>query len=321
MLYSNCELDSLISAETMTKIFISHWKDDTEFALQLAQALTRVGIDVWIDRSETRSDEDWNSAIVSGLRSCEAMIVISTDFLAEYFVGYQWRYFQRCGKKIFAALRTPKDELPEPLVSFAATDFHSVEFVIAFDQLCAELNRNGLTPDTIQGQLHEIRWDMEKFVQSSPFGYMGRFTSRARRICAMAEEEAERRRFATIGSEHFLLAFIRDEHGFTGRVMRELGVDYGRVSSIVDQIDMVPRSDASPKPLSPGGKRVIALAFEEARSAGTFFVSTPHLLIAVFDLTKSTADDILKQMNMGREAVILRAQAHCENLTKRKRRI
>ncbi len=60
----------------MTKLFISHSSSDTEFARQIAQALTEVGVNVWIDVADIPAGMKWSTAIQQGLNECDAMILI-----------------------------------------------------------------------------------------------------------------------------------------------------------------------------------------------------------------------------------------------------
>ena len=60
----------------MTKLFISHSTKDTEFVRQLAQALTEMGMNVWIDITDIPAGMNWSTAVQKALDECEAMLVV-----------------------------------------------------------------------------------------------------------------------------------------------------------------------------------------------------------------------------------------------------
>jgi ATP-dependent Clp protease ATP-binding subunit ClpC len=99
---------------------------------------------------------------------------------------------------------------------------------------------------------------------------MERFTQRARRVLSLATEEAERLEHNHIGTEHLLLGLMREEGGVAGRVIRELGLDQSRVEELVERMTRATRRNADTNlDLSPGTKRVLELAVDEARRTHT----------------------------------------------------
>ena len=52
-----------------------------------------------------------------------------------------------------------------------------------------------------------------------------RFTDRARRVVVLAQEEARMRNHDEIGTEHILLALIREGDGVAAHVLSDLGAD------------------------------------------------------------------------------------------------
>lgn len=143
----------------MTKIFISHSSNDTDFARQLAQALTEVGIDVWIDVNSIRAGSRWNDAVQEGLKTCDAMILILTpDSMESPNVGDEWLYYLRRQKPIFTVLWKPTD-IHFQLERIQYIKFHEQEFTAAFERLRAELERQGIIVSGAPGEMHEIRSD------------------------------------------------------------------------------------------------------------------------------------------------------------------
>src|SRR5436305_11091035 len=96
-----------------------------------------------------------------------------------------------------------------------------------------------------------------------------KFTARARKVLTLAQEEAERLQHNYIGTEHLLLGLIREEGGVAGRVLRELGLEQRRVEELVERMTRASTRTSSAQPeLSPGTKRVLELAVDEARRMG-----------------------------------------------------
>ncbi len=133
---------------------------------------------------------------------------------------------------------------------------------------------------------------------------MERFTQRARRVLSLAQEEAERLQHNYIGTEHLLLGLIREEGGVAGRVLRELGLEQRRVEELVERMTRASTRTTTVQPeLSPGTKRVLELAVDEARRMGHHYIGTEHLLLGLVRLTEGVAIDILKRLGISPEEV------------------
>jgi ATP-dependent Clp protease ATP-binding subunit ClpC len=133
---------------------------------------------------------------------------------------------------------------------------------------------------------------------------MERFTQRARRVLSLAQEEAERFQHNYIGTEHLLLGLIREDGGVAGRVLRELGLDQRRVEELVERMTRASARTTTIQPeLSPGTKRVLELAVDEARRMGHHYIGTEHLLLGLVRLPEGVAIDILKRLNVNPEDV------------------
>ncbi len=133
---------------------------------------------------------------------------------------------------------------------------------------------------------------------------MERFTQRARRVLSLAQEEAERLEHNYIGTEHLLLGLIREEGGVAGRVLRELGLEQKRVEELVERMTRASTRSGSIAPeLSPGTKRVLELAVDEARRMGHHYIGTEHLLLGLVRLPEGVAIDILKRLGVSPEEV------------------
>jgi ATP-dependent Clp protease ATP-binding subunit ClpC len=73
---------------------------------------------------------------------------------------------------------------------------------------------------------------------------MERFTQRAQRVLALAQEAAERFQHEIIGPEHLLIGLMREEGGVAGRVLRDLGLDARGVEEVVEK--MTPPGQRAP---------------------------------------------------------------------------
>jgi ATP-dependent Clp protease ATP-binding subunit ClpC len=138
---------------------------------------------------------------------------------------------------------------------------------------------------------------------------MQRFTQRARRVLSLAQEEAERLQHSYIGTEHLLLGLIREEGGVAGRVLRDLGLDLEKVEPLVERKTRSgERTPFAKLDLSPGTKKVLELAIEEARQLNHHYIGTEHLLLALMRYNEGVAIDVLKTLSITPEQI--RKQTH-----------
>jgi len=138
---------------------------------------------------------------------------------------------------------------------------------------------------------------------------MQRFTQRARRVLSLAQEEAERLQHSYIGTEHLLLGLMREDGGVAGRVLKQLGLDIKEVEALVERKTRSgQRAPFSKLDLSPGTKKVLELAVEEARRMGHHYIGTEHLLLALLRYNEGIAIDVLKALNISPEQI--RKQTH-----------
>jgi ATP-dependent Clp protease ATP-binding subunit ClpC len=133
---------------------------------------------------------------------------------------------------------------------------------------------------------------------------MERFTQRARRVLSLAQEEAERLQHSYIGTEHLLLGLMREDGGVAGRVLRDLGLDQRRVEELVERMTRAgQRTQNARLDLSPGTKKVLELAVDEARRMGHHYIGTEHLLLGLVRQQEGIAIDVLKRLNVSPEEV------------------
>ncbi len=109
-----------------------------------------------------------------------------------------------------------------------------------------------------------------------------KFTERARKVLSLAQEEAQRFQHNYIGTEHLLLGLVREGEGVAAKVLSSLGVDLNKVRSAVEF--MIGRGDRvvlGEIGLTPGAKKVIELAVDEAHRLNHHYIGTEHLLLGL----------------------------------------
>jgi ATP-dependent Clp protease ATP-binding subunit ClpA len=133
---------------------------------------------------------------------------------------------------------------------------------------------------------------------------MERFTQRARHVMSLAQEHAERLQHSYIGTEHILIGLMREEGGIAGRVLRDLGLDERRVEDLVERMTRAGQQTGNTRlDLSPGTKKVLELAVDEARRLGHHYIGTEHILLGVVRQSEGIAIEVLKRLNVTPEEV------------------
>src|SRR5271170_6479626 len=126
-----------------------------------------------------------------------------------------------------------------------------------------------------------------------------RFTDRARKVMALANQEAQRFNHEYIGTEHILLGLVKEGSGVGDNVLKNLDVDLRKVRLEVEKLvksgpDMVTMGKL---PQTPRAKKVIEYAIEEARNLNHNYVGTEHLLLGLLREHDGVAAQVL--MNLG----------------------
>jgi ATP-dependent Clp protease ATP-binding subunit ClpC len=126
-----------------------------------------------------------------------------------------------------------------------------------------------------------------------------RFTDRARKVMALANQEAQRFNHEYIGTEHILLGLVKEGSGVGATVLKNLDVDIKKLRLEVEKLvksgpDMVTMGKL---PHTPRAKKVIEYAIEEARSLNHNYVGTEHLLLGLLRESEGIAAQVL--MNLG----------------------
>ncbi len=135
-----------------------------------------------------------------------------------------------------------------------------------------------------------------------------RFTDRARKVMALANQEAQRFNHEYVGTEHILLGLVKEGQGVAANVLHNLGIDLKKIRLEVEKIvksgpDMVTMGKL---PQTPRAKKVIEFAIEEARNLGHNYVGTEHLLLGLLREHDGVAAQVL--MNLGLKLDEVRAE-------------
>jgi ATP-dependent Clp protease ATP-binding subunit ClpC len=126
-----------------------------------------------------------------------------------------------------------------------------------------------------------------------------RFTDRARKVMALANQEAQRFNHEYIGTEHILLGLVKEGSGVGANVLKNLDIDLRKVRLEVEKLvksgpEMV---TVGKLPQTPRAKKVIEYAIEEARNLNHNYVGTEHLLLGLLREQDGVAAQVL--MNLG----------------------
>ncbi|GAQ25567.1 negative regulator of genetic competence ClpC/MecB [Tepidanaerobacter syntrophicus] len=127
----------------------------------------------------------------------------------------------------------------------------------------------------------------------------GRFTERAQKVIAHAQEEARRLNHNVVGTEHLLLGLLREDEGIAARALKNLGVDADKVRNQVEMmIGVGPFAVQGPIGYTPRAKRVMELAIDESRRLGHNYVGTEHILLGLIREGEGVAAQVLTNLGV-----------------------
>ncbi|MHC5076048.1 MAG: ATP-dependent Clp protease ATP-binding subunit, partial [Planctomycetota bacterium] len=132
-----------------------------------------------------------------------------------------------------------------------------------------------------------------------------RFTDRARKVMALANQEAQKFNHEYIGTEHILLGLVKEGSGVGATVLKNLDIDIKKLRLEIEKLvksgpDMVTMGKL---PQTPRAKKVIEYAIEEARALNHNYVGTEHILLGILRESEGIAAQVLMSLGLKLEEV------------------
>ena len=132
-----------------------------------------------------------------------------------------------------------------------------------------------------------------------------KFTDKARKVLVLAQEEARALHQPYVGTEHVLLALLKEKEGLAAQALDHLGVTYEATLTCVQQLI---KGDASADvsghlSFTPRVKRVLENSLREAMQMGKSYISTEHLLLGIVREGEGTAIDVLRKLGVEGDAI------------------
>ena len=125
-----------------------------------------------------------------------------------------------------------------------------------------------------------------------------KFTERGRKIIIYAREEAEKRNNDYLGTEHLLLATIREEDNIPAIILKKMGLSLDEIRFEVEKNLPIGSNLLTPGdiPFTPRAKKVLELTVEEARLLGHNYIGSEHLLLGLVREREGIAGKTLRNL-------------------------
>ena len=110
-----------------------------------------------------------------------------------------------------------------------------------------------------------------------------RWSNPAKQVLARAKQEAETLNHSYIGTEHLLLALLKDPDSVAGKLLTRWRISYPRVRKLINRIIGKATEDKVPNTIIPTSRvrKVLRMAVRTANAPGTESVGTEHILLAL----------------------------------------
>jgi len=139
-----------------------------------------------------------------------------------------------------------------------------------------------------------------------------RFTENARKVMALANQEAQEFGHGQIGTEHIFLGLIKTDSGTAVTILRDCGVD---IEAMLNQIDQLMQLKGKSQPQveierrqTPHSIKVIEYAIEEAIAMDHNYIGTEHILLGLLRESDGVAAMVLANLGVKIDDVRARLQ-------------
>jgi hypothetical protein len=148
--------------------------------------------------------------------------------------------------------------------------------------------------------------------------FLGRFTDRARHVLAVAQEDAQARGSAEVGTSQLLLGLVDDPGGLSAQTLTAMGVSPDVTRGAV-AVTLGPAGEARSDhvPFATESKQVLASALREAIRLGHNYIGTEHLLLGLVLNRDSSGAKILTTLGITRERTAETLQPLLDDLAAR----
>lgn len=126
----------------------------------------------------------------------------------------------------------------------------------------------------------------------------GRFTERAQKVLALAQEEAVRLGHNNIGTEHILLGLVREGEGIAAKALLALNLNPEKIQEEVETLIGRGEEGSGQLHYTPRAKKVIELSMDEARKLGHTYVGTEHILLGLIREGEGVAARVLNNLGV-----------------------
>ena len=126
----------------------------------------------------------------------------------------------------------------------------------------------------------------------------GRFTERAQKVLALAQEEAVRLGHNNIGTEHILLGLVSEGEGIAAKALTALGLESTKIQQEVEKLIGKGEKVSQTIHYTPRAKKVIELSMDEARKLGHSYVGTEHILLGLIREGEGVAARVLNNLGV-----------------------
>ncbi len=123
-----------------------------------------------------------------------------------------------------------------------------------------------------------------------------KFTERGRKVIIYAKEEAEKRQNDYLGTEHLLLAVLKEDDGLPIAILKRMGITAEEVRLEIERnlpqgTNLMTFGDI---PFTPRAKKVLELAVEEARLLGHNYIGSEHIFLGLIREEEGIGGKILR---------------------------
>ena len=126
-----------------------------------------------------------------------------------------------------------------------------------------------------------------------------RFTEKAERAISFSQQSAVELGHNYVGTEHILLGLVKEGTGVAARVLQAQGLTEEKIIREIDElIGRGETAGETPVGFTPRTKRVLELAFKEARRMGQGYIGTEHLLLGIMKEGESVAVRIMMDLGV-----------------------